>query len=119
MHVDVLEQRLDRRESFAGRRLAVDVYDRIAGHESRRDDLEARLDVGQLRFRNPLAPDMTADVVEHLRRIALKNPLSAADDRHPTTQFADILDDMRRQNHDDVLADLAQQIEKSMSLVRV
>ena len=119
MHVHVLEQRLDRRESVAGRGLTVDVHDRIAGDESDGDHLEARLNVGQLRFANAFPPDMSANVVEHLRRIALKDHLAAADDRHPAAELADVLDDVRRENDDDVLADLAQQIEKPVPLVGI
>ena len=52
-------------------------------------------------------------------RIALKNHFAAVDDRHAAAELANVLDDVRRENDDHVVADLRQQIQKPMTLVRV
>src|SRR4051794_5531263 len=92
---------------------------RITGDEAHRDDIQRRLQRGKLRFGDPLAPEMAAYLLEHLVRIALKNDLPLIDDRHATAELADVLDDVRRENDDNVIADLREKIEKTMSFVRV
>src|SRR5205085_11301728 len=68
---------------------------------------------------NTLPPDVTANVVEDLRRIALQDDLALVDDCHAPAQLADVFDDVCRQDDDDVFADLGQQVQESMALVRV
>ena len=52
-------------------------------------------------------------------RIALQDHFAAVDDRHAATQLAHVFDDVRRENDDDVFADLREEIQKAMPLVGV
>src|SRR6476646_6639233 len=109
VQIHILEIRLDRREAFARHRLAVDVNHRITGHEAHGDDVQRRLESGELGLGRALAPDVTAHLVEHVLRIALKNDAPLIDDRHAAAQLADVLDDVRRENDDHGVGDLREE----------
>ena len=81
--------------------------------------LHCRLHAGELGLANLLAPDVAAHLVEHLARIALEHDFACVDDRHAAAQLAHVFDDVRRENDDDVIADLREEIQKTVSLVRV
>src|SRR5262249_43702400 len=106
VQIHVLQRRLYLAEPVSRSGVAVDVNDRIAGDEAHRDDIERGLECRQLVLSNPLPPHMPPHFVQDLARIALENHLARIDDRHPATQLTHIFDDMRRENHDDLAADL-------------
>src|SRR5678815_2676784 len=119
VQIHILEIRLDRYEAISGRRVTVDVNHRITGDEAHRDDVQRLPEGDELGLADALAPDVAAHLVEHLARIALKNDLSLIDDGHAAAQLAHVFDDVRRQNDDHLVADLREQIEEAVSLVRV
>src|SRR5436190_16743544 len=119
VQIHVLEVRLDRDEAVARRRLAVDVDHRLTSDEAHRDDVQRRAEGDELGPGRALAPDVAAHLVEHLIRVALKNDSAFIDDRHAATELAYVFDDVRRQNDDHLIADLGEEIEKAMTLVRV
>ena len=64
----------------------------------------------------PHAPLERRDQVE--RRTGLYDP-AAGDDGHVRTQVGHVLDDVRREDHDHVLADLGQQVEEAVALLGI
>ena len=52
------------------------------------------------------------------RRAGLHDP-AAGDDRHVRAEVGDVFDDVRREDHDHVLADLGQQVEEAVALLGV
>ena len=65
------------------------------------------------------APDPAAQLVDRARRLRFEQDLAAVDDRHAAAQLLDVLDDVRREDDDAVLADLAQQVQEADALGRV
>ena len=68
---------------------------------------------GELFLRNHPAPDPATEVVDRLQQFGFEQDLSLIDDRHPRAQLAHVLDDVRREEDDAVLAELAQEVEKA------
>src|SRR5687768_2706266 len=114
--VDVLEIRLDRLELRAGRRLAVDVDDRTAGEKLGGDDRVLALDVRQLALGDHAAPDTSAQLLDGDERLGLEDDLAVVDDRHAAAELGDVLDDVRREDDDGVLAEVAEEIEEAHAL---
>ena len=50
------------------------------------------------------------------QRLGLEQDLAPVDDRHPAAQLRHVLDDVRREDHDGVLADLAEQVQEAHAL---
>ena len=65
------------------------------------------------------APDPAAEVVDRAQRLGLEQDLAAVDDRHARAQLAHVLDDVRGEEDDAVLAQLAEQVQEAHALGRV
>ena len=52
-------------------------------------------------------------------RLAAHQHLAARDDRHARTQVGDVLDDVRRQDHDGLTPEFSEQIEEPQTLGRI
>lgn len=70
----------------------------------------------QLGFGHLLAPDAPGQLGHDLARVAGSHHPPAVDDGHRPTQLAHIFHDVRRQDHDDLLADLGDEVEKAPAL---
>src|SRR5437588_11191988 len=108
--IDVLESAIDWVEAL---RLLVgkDVDHRTAGEEARRDDLVTVLVFLQLRSIDPLRPDLAAGRGHQVRGPALELDASAGEHGHSWAEVGDVVDDVRRQDHDDVVANSGKQVE--------
>ena len=79
----------------------------------------SRSSAGELVLRDHAAPDPAAQVVDRAQRLGLEQDLAAVDDRHPRAQLAHVLDDVRGEEDDAVLAQLGEQVEEAHALGRV
>ena len=66
-----------------------------------------------------LVPDAAVELGDQIERRAGAHDAAGRNDRHPLAQIRDVLDDVRRQDHDDVLADLGEQVEEAVALLRI
>src|SRR6185369_3034046 len=117
--VHILQSCRDWLEAVLGTRVAIDVDQRLTAHETRRQHRVALLVLAQRRLADQLAPDAVTQRADRLARLAAHQHLAARDDRHARTQIGNVFDDVRRENHDDLLADAGEQIEKSIALFRI
>ncbi len=92
---------------------------RLAGEEAVGDDLVAPLVVGKLGLGDGLAPDPPLQALHQLGRRALADDAAAGDDRHGGAEVGNVLDDMGGEDHHHVLADLGQEVQEAVSLLRV
>ena len=74
---------------------------------------------GELLASDDTAPDAAVQPLDLVRRFPGQQYLALRDDRHPAAQVADVLDDVGREDHHDVLADLRQQVVEAEPLGRV
>ena len=74
---------------------------------------------GQVGIVDLPAPDPARKGLHQLVGGTLQDDLAGVDDRHPGTQVRDIVDDVGRQDHDDVLADFRQQVVEPVALLGV
>ena len=86
-----------------------------ATDEAGGDDFVLRRDVGEFGARDAFGPDSAARPLDQIMRRAFELNASAGQHRHARTQVGDILDDMRRQDDDDILADLDEQVEEAVA----
>ncbi|KAG1088480.1 hypothetical protein G6F40_013492 [Rhizopus arrhizus] len=75
--------------------------------------------VGQLRRIDLLAPDLVLKRVDRFGRAPGQQHLALVHDRHRRAQVSHVLDDVGGQDHRHVLADCRQQVEESVTLLRV
>ena len=73
----------------------------------------------KIRPRHRAPPHSAAQLFDDRRRIARQHDGALIDDRHPVTELTHVVDDVRRQYDDDVLADLTQQVEEPPALGRI
>ena len=73
----------------------------------------------QLLAGHDLAPDRSAQCLEDRLRRALALHLSAHQDRHPPAHIRHIINNVRRQDHGDVFADLSEEAEEAIAFLRV
>ena len=66
-----------------------------------------------------LGPDIAACQRDEILRRALQLDAPRRQHCHAWAQIGDILDDMGRQDHHDILADFGQQIEEAVAFLRV
>ena len=74
---------------------------------------------GQLLLRDHAAPDAPAEVRHRAQRLGLEQDPPPVDDRHAGAQLAHVLDDVRGEKDDAVLAELGEQVEEPHALGRV
>src|SRR5687768_17595713 len=114
--VDVLEIGLYGLELRPGGRLAVHVDDRTAGEKLGGDDRVLALDVRQIALGDHAPPDAAAQLLDGSERLGLEDDLAVVDDRHPAAELGDVLDDVRRKDDDDVLAEVPEEVEEAHAL---
>src|SRR5688572_10494974 len=114
--VDVLEIGLYGLELRPGGRLAVHVDDRAAGEELGGDDRVLPLDVRQLALGDHAAPNTSAQLLDGDERLGLEDDLAVVDDRHAAAELGDVLDDVRGENDNRVLAEVAEEVEEAHTL---
>src|SRR5687767_6660923 len=73
----------------------------------------------KLLLRDHATPDPSAEITDRAQRLRLEQNLPPVDDRHAGAQLGDVLDDVRREDDDAVLSQLAQQVEEAHPLGRV
>ena len=73
----------------------------------------------QFAFGSRFLPDLAVELGDQLLRRTGEDDRSGRDDSHARTQLPDVLDDVGREYDDHVLADLTQQIQKSVPLHRI
>src|SRR5207237_7216407 len=117
--VNVFEARRDRLETRVRTFFAEDVNDGAAGDEFRRDDGVLLLKRFELALRNHAAPDLSFESANRFERLALHQHAAAGDDRHVRAEVADVFDDVRRKDDDDVLADLGEEVVKADALAGI
>ena len=66
-----------------------------------------------------LHPDPAARALDKLDRCAFQLNAPARENRHPRAEIDDVSDDVRREDDDDILANLAEEIEKAITLFRI
>ena len=117
--IHVLHVRLDGLELRAGRRVGVDVGDRPPRCELGGDHLQRPLERRQLIAAHRPSPNPPPQLVHRAHRLRFEQDFAPVDDRHAVAQLLDVLDDVRREDHDAVLTDLAEQVEEADALLRV
>ena len=63
--------------------------------------------------RRQIRPCMRRD---RMQRLGFEQDRAPVDDRHPAAQLRHVVDDVRGEDHDGVLADLAEQVQKAHAL---
>ena len=117
--VEVLEAARHGFEARARQRVGQHVDHRAAGEEARGDHLVVAPMRLEFALADALAPDPAVHRLDQLERRAGADDAAGGDDRHARAQVGDVLDDVRRQDHDHVLADLGQQVEEAVALLGV
>src|SRR5687768_9871845 len=94
----------------------MDVNEGAAGKELGGDDRVLALDGGQLALGDHAAPDASAQLLYRAQRLGLEDDLAVVDDRHAAAELGHVLDDVRREDDDGVLAEVAEEIEEAHAL---
>src|SRR6476469_434794 len=116
--IDVLQSALDRIETL-GLLVGKDVDHRTAGDEPGRDHLEALLIIVQLLVADDLAPDLPAGGGNEVGRLAFELDAPVGEYRHARTEVGHVVDDVGRQDDDDIVADRGEKVEEAVALFRV
>ena len=66
-----------------------------------------------------LVPDAAFELANEFERRAGAHDASGRDDRHPLAQIRHVVDDVRGEDDDDVLADLGEQVQEAVALFRI
>src|SRR3954453_14088592 len=90
-------------ESVFWRDIGEDVNLRAAGHELIGDDRQTAGVILDVVARYRFAPYLALETAHRDVRRAGKEPLAHMDDGHVAAQFHHVLDDVRGQDHDDVV----------------
>jgi hypothetical protein len=114
--VHVLEVRLGGFEPRAGRLVAVDVHDGAAREQLRGDDGGVALERRELGSRDDAPPEAAAQVGHRARGLRLEEDAPPVDDREAGAQLGHVLDDVRGEDDDAVLPELAEQVEEAHAL---
>src|SRR5688500_9364226 len=117
--VHVLETGLDRCEPFARILVGENVQNRFPSEESCRKDLVPLAILRQRATVDGLHPDPSARGVNQIERRALELHTPVDQHRHPRTEVRHVLYYMSGQDHDHVLADLGEEIQETVALLRI
>jgi hypothetical protein len=102
-------------EAVPGIRLRQHVDDRVATEEPRRNHFVVATMRVEFIPGDRLAPDTPIHRGNQLQWGAGPDDASAGDDCHAGTEIRDVFDNVRREDHDHVLADLGQQVEEAVA----
>ncbi len=117
--VDVFEVWLGGLKAGTWRRIAVDVGDGASRVKLRRDHRVLSFQIRESLRRNHAMPDPALKLVNRAQWFGFEQNLPFVDDGHPGAQLTYILDNVRGKQDDAVLAQFAQEVEKSHALGRV
>src|SRR5271156_3812576 len=115
--VNVLKVGIHLMEAFAGIRVGVHPNLVLAAYQVRGNYAHLRFEGAQLVITcDDSAPDFSFQRLEGLRRRAFQQHFARSDDRHLGAKFANVIHDVRGEDHRHVTSDGAEQIEKAVRL---
>jgi hypothetical protein len=90
-----------------------------SGKQARREDFILLAKLHELSSIDHLPPDPAASRVDELLRRPFEPNATFVQHRHARAEIRHVFDDVRRQDHDDALTDLGEQIQKAVALLRI
>src|SRR5208283_2366096 len=115
--VDIFEAGIDRVKAVPWTGLGIDADLVQAAHQMRGDNMEGRFQGAQLVVGGGhLGPDLSAQGIERFGGSAFDEKLAVGNDCHAGAEFAHVVDDVSGEDHGDVGADRAEQVEKPVAL---
>ena len=93
--------------------------DRIAGEQAGRDHLILALIFLELVAGDDLLPDLAAGVRDEVGGLAFELHPAVGEHRHARAEVGDVVDDVGREDDDDIVADRGEQVEEAVALLGV
>src|SRR6266478_5986255 len=116
---DVFQVRAAWQETSIERRLTQYVKERTASHEPVGNDFVALLENGMLRLVVGALPNAALQLCNSSIWFPLKEHFALLNDGHSRAEIHHVLQDVRRENDDDLLADLRKQIVEAVALAGI
>src|SRR6185312_5764226 len=117
--VDVFEGSSFWLKAIAGIAIALDVDHHRAARQFGLYKVIILLILGYLFFLHALGPYLVLQGVDQVFRVAALHDLARCDNSHVVTELADVVYDVGREDDDDMLADLAEEIIEAEAFCRV
>jgi len=95
------------------------MHHRPPGEEAGRDHFILLLILFELRTIDQLLPDPAASALDEVQRRAFELDAPAGEHRHARAEVRHVLDDVSGEDDHHILADLRQQVEEAVALLRV
>ncbi|ODV10524.1 MAG: hypothetical protein ABT19_13240 [Rhodanobacter sp. SCN 68-63] len=117
--VHVFQVRRDGDETLARRAVGQHVDLRASGHQAGGEDGHAGAVTVQFVLVDRASPHAAFEAGDRFQRFAGEQHLALGKDRHARTQVGDVLHDVGGEDHHRALADLRQQVEEAVALLRI
>jgi hypothetical protein len=117
--IDVLEIGLDRIEARPRRRGGVGAHHGASALQARRDDRQRRARRGELFAIDDAPPDLSAQPRHRVARLGGEKHAPLADDGEVRAEIRDVVDDVRREDHDHVLPDVGEEVVEAHALLGI